>query len=92
MTPASGQLLSDATGLINRFDVQTSGHTFEIKLTSNFDLIDYSFDKDQKQIILYLDSGLENNLGEIIIPQNLVIKIKLGSDFGKKMHLNYVNE
>ena len=72
MTPASGQLLSDATGLVNRLDVQTSGHTFEIILTSNFDLTDYSFDKDQKQILLYLDSGLENNLGEIIIPQNLV--------------------
>ena len=72
ITPAYGQLLSDATGLINRFDIQTSGHTFEIKLTSNFDLTDYTFDKDQKQIILYLDSGLENNLGELIIPQNLV--------------------
>ena len=72
ITPVYGQLLSDATGLINRFDVQTSGHTFEIKLTSNFDLIDYSFDKNQKQIILYIDSGLENNLGEIIIPQNLL--------------------
>jgi hypothetical protein len=72
ITPAYGQLLSDATGLINRFDVQTSGHTFEIKLTSNFDLTDHSFDKDQKQIILYFDSGLENNLAEIIIPQNLL--------------------
>ena len=72
ITPASGQLLSDATGFINRLDVQTSGHIFELKLTSNFDLTDYSFDKDQKQIILYIDSGLENNLGEIIIPQNLV--------------------
>ena len=72
ITPAYGQLLSDATGLINRFDIQTSGHTFEIKLTSNFDFIDYTFDKDQKQIILYLDSGLENNLGELIIPKNLV--------------------
>ena len=72
MTPTSGQLLSDATGLINRLDVQTSGHTFEIKLTSNFDLTNYSFDEDQKQIILYLDSRLENNLGEIIIPQNLL--------------------
>ena len=72
MTPASGQLLSDATGLVNRLDVQTSGHTFEIKLTSNFDLTDYSFDKDQKQIILYLDSGLENNLGEIMIPTTLL--------------------
>jgi len=72
ITPAYGQLLSDTTGLINRFDIQTSGHIFEIKLTSNFDLTDYTFDKDQKQIILYLDSGLENNLGEIIIPQNLI--------------------
>ena len=59
-------------GLINRLDVQTSGHTFEIKLTSNFDLTDYHFDKDQKQIVLYIDSGLENNLGEIIVPQNLL--------------------
>ena len=72
ITPVYGQLLSDATGLINRFDVQTSGYIFEIKLTSNFDLTDYSFDEDQKQIILYFDSGLENNLGEIIIPQNLL--------------------
>ena len=72
MTPASGQLLSDATGLVNRLDVQTSGHTFEITLTSNFDLTDYSFDKDQKQIVLYIDSVLETNLGEIIIPQNLL--------------------
>ena len=72
ITPVYGQLLSDTTGLINRFDIQTSGHIFEIKLTSNFDLTDYTFDKDQKQIILYLDSGLENNLGELIIPKNLV--------------------
>ena len=72
ITPASGQLLSDTTGLINRFDVQTSGHTFEIILTSNFDLTDYRFDKDQKQIVLYIDSGLENNLAEIIMPQNLL--------------------
>ena len=72
ITPASGQLLSDATGFINRLDVQTSGHIFELKLTSNFDLTDYSFDKDQKQIFLYFDSELENNLGEIIIPQNLL--------------------
>jgi len=72
ITPASGQLLSDATGFINRLDVQTSGHIFELKLTSNFDLTDYSFDKDQKQILLYFDSELENNLAEIIMPQNLL--------------------
>ena len=63
MTPAYGQL-SDATGLINRLDIQTSGYDFEVVLTSNFNLIDYGFDKNSKQLTLYLDSGLENNLGE----------------------------
>ena len=73
ITPVYAQVpLSDATGLINRLDVQTSGNIFEIKLVSNFDLSDYSFDKYEKQLTLYLDSGLENNLGEIIIPVNLL--------------------
>ena len=72
VTPVSGQSLSDATGLINRLDVQTSGYAFEIKLTSNFDLTDYTFDKDEKQITLYFDSALENNLAEIIIPKDLL--------------------
>ena len=71
ITPAYGQL-SDATGLINRIDIQTSGHDFEVVLTSNFDLVDYGFDKNNKQLILYLDSGLENNLGEIVIPSKLL--------------------
>ena len=72
IAPVSGQSLSDATGLINRLDIQTSGHSFEIKLTSNFDLTDYTFDKDEKQITLYFDSPLEDNLAEIIIPQDLL--------------------
>ena len=72
IAPVSGQSLSDATGLINRLDVQTSGYTFEIKLTSNFDLTDYTFDKNEKQITLYFDSALENNLAEIIIPKDLL--------------------
>ena len=71
ITPAYGQL-SDATGLINRIDIQTSGHDFEVVLTANFDLVDYGFDKNNKQLILYLDSGLENNLGEIVIPSKLL--------------------
>jgi len=72
ITPAYGQLLSDATGLINRINIQTSGHDFEVVLTSNFDLVDYSFDKNSKQLTLYLDSGLENNLGELVIPATLL--------------------
>ena len=72
INPAYGQPLSDATGLINRLDIQTSDHDFEVVLTSNFDLVDYNFDKNNKQLTLYLDSGLENNLGEIIIPSTLL--------------------
>jgi hypothetical protein len=72
ITPAYGQLLSDATGLINRMDIQTSGYDFEVILTANFDLVDYEFDKNSKQITLYLDSGLENNLGELVIPSPLL--------------------
>ena len=72
ITPTYGQLLSDATGLINRIDIQTSGYDFEVVLTANFDLVDYGFDKNSKQITLYLDSGLENNLGELVIPSSLL--------------------
>ena len=72
ITPAYGQLLSDATGLINRMDIQTSGYDFEVVLTANFDLVDYEFNKNSKQITLYLDSGLENNLGELVIPSPLL--------------------
>jgi len=72
ITPAYGQFLTDATGLVNRLDVQTSGYDFEVVLTSNFDLVDYGFDKNSKQLTLYLDSGLENNLGELVIPATLL--------------------
>jgi len=71
-SPVYGQLLSDATGLVNRLNVQTGGHAFEIKVTSNFDISDFNFDKNSKQLSLYLNSGLENNLGEILIPQSLL--------------------
>ena len=70
-TPAFGAL-SDATGLVNRFDIETGGQVFEIKTTANFDVDEVEFDKDQKKITLYIFSSLENNLGELIIPRNLL--------------------
>jgi hypothetical protein len=72
MTPVYGQALSDATGLVNRLDVQTGGYVFEVQTTSNFEIPNYEFDKDEKKLTLYISSGLENNLGEIILPQNLL--------------------
>ena len=71
-TPAFGQLLSDKTGLVNRFDVETIGHSYEIKTVSNFDVIDHEFDKDEKRLTIFLNSSLENNLGDIIIPKILL--------------------
>jgi len=69
--PAFGAL-SDATGLVNRFDVETGGYVFEITTTANFDVKAIEFDKEQKQLTLYIISSLENNLGELIIPQSLL--------------------
>ena len=72
VTPAFGQLLSDRTGLAKSFDIQAGGHTFEIKSVSNYDVIDYKFDEGQKKLTLSISSGLENNLGELIIPKTLL--------------------
>lgn len=76
LTPAFGQLLGDKTGLVTRFDVETSGYAYEIKTVSNFDITDHEFDKDEKRLTIFVKSGLENNLAEVIIP-----KILLGGNF-----------
>lgn len=70
-TPAFGAL-SDATGLVNRFNIVTGGHQFEITTTANFDVQKVDFDKDQKHLTFHIVSSLENNLGEIIIPRGLL--------------------
>ena len=72
VAPAHGQILSDATGLVNRLDVEIGGQTFEVKTVSNFDVRDYEFDEDEKRLSIFISSGLENNLGDLIIPQSLL--------------------
>ena len=72
ITPIYGQFLSDATGLANQLDVQIGGHTFEIETVSNFNIPNFEFDGDEKRLTLYISSSLENNLGEVIIPHNLL--------------------
>jgi len=71
VTPAFGQL-SDKTGLVNRLDVKTGGYTFEVETVANFDIQDFEFDEEQKRLTLYVSSSLENNLGEIYLPQTLL--------------------
>ncbi|MCY4490205.1 MAG: peptidylprolyl isomerase [Thaumarchaeota archaeon] len=70
--PVSGQLLSDKTGLLYRLDVEAGGHMFEVETISNFDINDYSVDGELKRLTLDIYSGLEGNLGELIIPQDLL--------------------
>ena len=72
VTPVFGQLLSDKTGLVNRLDVKTGGYTFEIETVANFDIQDFKFDEEQKRLTLYVSSSLENNLGEVYLPQTLL--------------------
>ena len=59
-------------GLVERFDVQTGGYEFEVSATSNFSIKSHEFDADEKRITLFLESGVENNLSEISIPENLI--------------------
>ena len=72
VSPAYGQLLSDATGLVNRLDVESGGHNYEVEVVSNFDISDYRFNENEKKLTIFLESGLKNNLGEMIIPQKLL--------------------
>lgn len=69
---AYGDSLSDATGLVNRLDVNTGGQTFEVEVVSNFDISDFEFNVDEKRLTLYITSGLNDNLGEMQIPQGLL--------------------
>jgi hypothetical protein len=70
---AFGLVLSEeGTGLKHTFIVQTGGYDFPVEATGNLDVKDLSFDKDMKTITLYLDSSLDYNLLEILIPKNLI--------------------
>lgn len=67
---AYGQL-SDRTGLGNDFIIETGGYEYEVEIVGNFDVNDVEFSAEEKKLTLYLNSQLENNLGEVYIPKNL---------------------
>lgn len=68
---AYGQI-SDRTGLKQDFTIETEGNTFQIDVTSNFNVEDVEFSSDDKRLTFFINSNLENNLGEIQIPKNLI--------------------
>ena len=70
---ALGLVLSEeGTGLKHTYIVQTGGYDFPVEVTGNFDVTDLSFNKDMKTITLYIDSSLDYNLLEILMPKNLI--------------------
>ena len=71
VTPAYAQLLSDATGIVNRIDVEIGGHVYEIQVVSNFQITGSDFDDDNDKLTIHIESGIQNNLGEMVIPQQI---------------------
>lgn len=69
--PAFGQL-SDQTGLKQHFTINADGQEFDVEITSSFDVQDVELYGDEKRLTLLIDSGVENNISEIIIPKNLI--------------------
>ncbi len=72
VSPVYGQVLSDATGLASHLDVKIGDQVFIVESVSNFNIQNFEFNENEKNLTLYISSGLENNLGEIIIPHNLL--------------------
>jgi hypothetical protein len=68
--------LSDKTGLKFTIPVTTDGREFTIDATANFDITNTQFDKDEKSLLILLNSSIDTNLLEIVIPTSLI-----GGDF-----------
>jgi hypothetical protein len=52
--------------------VNVDGHIFEVITTSNYDIEEHEFNKDEKRLTFFINSSLENNLGEIVLPNELL--------------------
>ena len=69
--PVFAQVLN-TPGLRQEFFVETGGYEFEIETTSNYDIEEVELSVEEKKLTFYIKSGLQNNLGEIVIPVNLI--------------------
>ena len=69
---AFGVPIAEKTGLKFKFPLNHGGNSFIIEGTANFDVKHLSFDDTNKQITLKIESSLEENLIEIVLPANLV--------------------
>ena len=69
---AFGVPIADKTGLKFKFPLNHGGNSFIIEGTANFDVKHIDFDKTTKELNLEIQSSLNDNLVEMIIPRNLL--------------------
>lgn len=69
IVPAFAEPLSDRTGLKTKFDVDVGNSTYVIDTVANFVISDVVFDNDT--LVFKISSGLNDNLVELQIPQNI---------------------
>lgn len=67
--PTFAEPLSDKTGFKNDFTVEAGEKSFVVETVSNFDVRNISF--ENSTLVFELNSSLENNFGEIQIPNEI---------------------
>jgi hypothetical protein len=67
--PAFAEPISDKTGLKTTFSVSIDSKSYDIESTANFDVRNVSFEDDT--LIFAINSSLENNFGELQIPNDI---------------------
>ena len=63
---------TNPTGLKQNFNIETGGYDFTVELISSFNVDEVEFSSDEKRLSFYFNSGIKNNLAEILIPTNLI--------------------
>ncbi len=71
-TPSAFGQYFDRMGLVHHLPVETGGYIFQVESIANFDIPDYEFSSDDKRLTIFISSNVQNNLGEIQIPKNLI--------------------
>ncbi|MGQ0606682.1 MAG: hypothetical protein ACT4OD_07040 [Candidatus Nitrosotenuis sp.] len=88
--PAFADPLSDRTGLKTSFSVEVGKDVFVVESTANFDVRNVSF--EDNKLVFAINSSLENNIGEIQIPNGITqgtIKFSLdGAEITPKIMQN----
>ena len=67
--PVFAEPLSDRTGLKTNFPITVDSGTYTVEVTANFDVRDVTF--KENNLVFEINSSLNNNLGEIQIPNGI---------------------